>query len=462
MKLVYPNIKLTALLICLYTMNACDSFVDVDFPKSQLTSESVFRDYATADAALTDIYAKIRDKGMLTGLSSGLSNQLGNYTDELTAFGTASSPTLNFYNNSLLPSNAVILDYWNLAYNQIYAANSILEGIEKSTSISIDNKKKLKGETLFIRALLHFYLVNLFGPIPYIQTTDYKINSKVVRMSESDVYQNIIEDLDNSAALLPAAYSSTDRVRPNQYVAKALLARAYLYNGSYAEASNEASAILNRTDLFILEKNINQVFLISSKETIWQFKSAASGQNTKEAETFTILSAPPTVTALTPELVTSFGLRDVRRSSWIKQINQGTSVWYYSYKYKENNFTGTSVEYSILFRLAEQYLIRAEARVKQGDLLGAKEDLNHVRRRAGLSDTAAISKGEILQALLEERKWELFTEAGHRFFDLKRFDTVDQVLSVVKPGWNTTDRLFPIPQNELSANPNLLPQNAGY
>lgn len=462
MKTSYIKIKIIILLICIFTMNSCDSFVDVNLPKSQLTSVTVFEDYATADAALTDIYSKIRDKGMLTGLSSGLSNQLGNYTDELTAYGETSTATPAFYNNALLPSNTSVSEYWNSAYNQIYAANSILEGIEKSTSISLENKKKLNGEALFARAFLHFYLTNLFGDIPYIHSTDYKTNSKVTRMPLSEVYQNIIKDLQESIGLLPSTYSSSERIRPNQYTAKALLARTYLYIGAFAEAANEASGVIDRSDLFTVEKKMNQVFLISSKETIWQLKSAAAGQNTKEADTFIILSAPPAITALNIDLVNSFTPGDLRRSTWIKQINQGTNAYYYAYKYKEQNFTASSVEYSIIFRLAEQYLIRAEARVQQGDLIGAKEDLDIVRRRAGLSDTAAISKEEIMQSLLQERKWELFTEQGHRFFDLKRFNKIDIVLSPLKPGWNTTDSLFPLPQSELSTNPNLRPQNPGY
>ncbi|MNS80528.1 SusD family protein [compost metagenome] len=113
-------------------------------------------------------------------------------------------------------------------------------------------------------------------------------------------------------------------------------------------------------------------------------------------------------------------------------------------------------------RLSEQYLIRAEVRAQQGDLIGAKEDLDAIRNRAGLPQTTAGTKQEILDAILQERRWELFTEYGHRFFDLKRSGKIDAVLSITKTGWNTTDVLFPLPQNELSINPNLLPQNSGY
>ena len=115
-----------------------------------------------------------------------------------------------------------------------------------------------------------------------------------------------------------------------------------------------------------------------------------------------------------------------------------------------------------MLRLAEQYLIRAEARAMQGDLIGAKEDLNKIRMRAGLAGTQSQTKEDILASVLEERRWELFTEYGHRFFDLKRLNLLDINLQPIKAGWNTEDRLFPIPQTELGNNPKLLPQNPGY
>lgn len=462
MKTIYIQKRLLFFYLVLFTLISCDSFVDVDLPKSQLTSEGVFKDFATADAALNDIYAKIRDKGILTGQNTGISCQMGNYTDELAAYGTQTSTTVSFYNNVVLPSNSDVADYWNASYNQIYAANAILEGIAENISFTVENKNKLQGESLFIRALIHFYLVNLFGDIPYIKNTDYTKNSLISRMPSATVYDNITNDLKNAIELLPTAYSTTERIRPNKYTAQALLARVFLYMGRYEDASNEASIIINQSTTFPLTKNINQVFLISSKETIWQLKAAAAGQNTQEADTFIFLSAPPAMTSLSDNLVNSFAPTDLRRLNWLKEVTDQNSVWYHPYKYKEQNFTASSVEYSIVFRTAEQYLIRAEARAYQGNLTGAKEDLNKIRQRAGLLDTQALTQTEILDAILLERKWEFFTELGHRFFDLKRLNKIDEALSGIKPGWESTDSLLPIPQSELSANPNLRPQNPGY
>lgn len=443
-------------------MASCDSFVEVDLPKSQLTNEAVFDSYATAEAALTDIYSKIRDQGLLTGTPSGLSNELANYTDELTCYGSPGDPALAFYFNALLPANTSIADYWNTSYNQIYAANAVIEGVEESSKLTADEKYQLKGEALFIRALIHFYLTNLYGDIPYITTTDYQSNNVAKKIIVSEVYALVISDLDSSLNLLGDNYDNSERIRPNRLVAKALLARVYLYNDSWAEASNAASSVLNATDSYSLESNIDAVFLKDSKETIWQLQPSVSGKNTDEANTFIFFEGPPPLVALTDNLMNSFSATDLRKNNWTSAITDGDETWYHPFKYKEFDYTATSVEYSIVLRLAEQYLIRAEARAQQGDLIGAKEDLNKIRQRAGLNETTASTKQQILDAILQERRWELFTEYGHRFFDLKRSGQIDTVLSSIKTGWNTTDKLFPLPQNELSINPNLRPQNSGY
>jgi hypothetical protein len=448
--------------IAMVLLTSCDSFVEVDLPKSQLTTVSVFDNYSTANAALSDIYSKMREQGLLSGSTSGASNLLGNYADELYCLASPGDPTLPFYTNVLLPANSTITDYWNLSYNQIYAANAVMEGVELSNKLTVKEKEQLKGEALFIRAIVHFYLANLYGEIPYIVSTDRKINNEASKIPVKDIYRNIIADLENSAVLLPQNYLNAEWVRPNQFVAKALLARVYLYNQSWAEASNAASAVLNASNLYTIEDNVSLVFLKDSKETIWQFQSSVAGKNTDEASIFIFSSGPPPFVALTNNLIESFDQNDLRKANWTKALSDGTDTWYHAYKYKEFENTAASMEYSIIFRLAEQYLIRAEARAHQGDLIGAKEDLNRIRKRAGLLDTDAVSAQQIVDAVLRERRWELFTEFGHRFFDLKRSGQIDNVLDPVKTGWNSTDVLFPLPQNELSINPNIRPQNSGY
>ena len=143
-------------------------------------------------------------------------------------------------------------------------------------------------------------------------------------------------------------------------------------------------------------------------------------------------------------------------------VNDGTDTYYFPFKYKLDTNSGTSQEYSIIFRLDEQYLIRAEARVHLGKLAEAKNDINKIRQRATLTNTSSSTPEELSQAVLQERRVELFTEFGHRWFDLKRTGKAGTVLSVIKPAWKDRDNLLPLPASELLANSHLLPQNQGY
>ena len=114
-----------------------------------------------------------------------------------------------------------------------------------------------------------------------------------------------------------------------------------------------------------------------------------------------------------------------------------------------------------MFRLAEQYLIRAEARAEQGDLTGAATDLNAIRSRAGLGATTASNQINLLAAILHERQVELCFEEGFRWFDLKRTGTIDAVLGTVKPTYKPYAALYPIPFTQTQLNP-FLTQNPGY
>lgn len=446
--------------LLLLNLVGCDSFVDVETPNSQLTGVTVFEDRTTANAALISIYAKLRDTGMIAGNANGSGVCLGLYADELTYYGATDDNTSFIFNNTMLATTSMASQLWNESYQQIYSANAVIYGCENSTGLSTADKNQFIGEALFVRALVHSYLVNLYGDVPYITTTDYEVNRLVSRMPTNEVYTNIIADLNEAIALLPEAYVAPERVRPNRSTASALLARVYLYNGNWAEASNAASAVLNNGE-YVWETDIDKVFLKDCTATIWQFSPNLVGNNSDEASVFVFQTGPPPFIGLREELYNSFANDDLRKSHWIASVTDGTNTWYHANKYKQNTNTGTSVEYSIVFRLAEQYLIRAEARARQGELSNAKQDLDMVRNLAGMPNTTANTQAEIIEAVQQERRFELFTEYGHRFFDLKRNGTLNTVLPIVKLGWNSTDVHWPIPETELLANPNLT-QNPGY
>lgn len=461
-----PCIETTAtlkiVLVCFFTLNiiSCESFVEVDPPKNTLITKTVFEDSATVESTLANIYYKMREQGMVSG-DFGLSIAMGIYADELDYYG-ASDAFLKLYNHNITASDVTISDWWNQAYNIIYAANDIINGLDNSTDLPLEAKAQFKGQALFIRGYLHSLLVGLYGDIPYITTTDYIENTTAVRLPENAVYEKIIADLNQAVELLDATDPTGEHVVPNQTVAKALLARMYLYTENWDMAAATADGLISTHDL---ELDINQVFRKNSKETLWQFKPGPNIKNTKEAGWLIITYIPTQGYGITNGLLSAFETGDLRRANWVSSItsDDGLTTLYYAHKYKETiNTTSSSLEYSIVFRLTEQYLIRAEARANLGNITGAQADINVIRNRAGLENTTATTQTELLDAILQERRVELFTEHGQRWFDLKRLGRAGDVLSLIKPNWNSTDILLPIPETELEANPNLKPQNLGY
>ena len=149
-------------------------------------------------------------------------------------------------------------------------------------------------------------------------------------------------------------------------------------------------------------------------------------------------------------------------STWTGNTVIGSDTFYYPRKY-EIPGGGTVSEDHIMFRLAEQYLIRAEARMQQANITGAIEDINIIRSRAGLGTLpVSLSPDQAAAAIQQERRIELFAELGHRWLDLKRTNKADLIIGTLKPStWKPTAALWPVPQSQISADP-FLTQNKGY
>lgn len=455
---------LGASVICAFF--SCKKFVEIPPPDSQLSTNLVFSNDATATASLTGIYGQmLRGTGFYGNFPSFsingglLSDELINYQNDALQIAT--------YNNNLSSTLGSLSQfYWSNQYNFIYQANAVIEGLNKSTGVSSPIKQQLIGEAKFIRALCHFYLVNLFGDIPLVTTTNYQINNVSIRTPRSEVYQQIISDLLDAQSSLSSNYVSatntttTEKIRPNKTAATALLARVYLYIGDWANAELQSSAVINSPGYSLLSDQ-NKVFLKNSSEAIWQLQSVnISNINTFDATTF-ILTGTPTRVSVSNQLLNAFETGDTRKANWIKSITVGSNTYYYPFKYKQRT-DATYSEYTMVLRIAEQYLIRAESEAQLNNIAGAQADLNTIRSRANLGNTTANDKASLLSAIEHERQVELFTEWGHRWLDLKRTNRADAVLGPVKgTNWQSTDTLFPIPQIEIQNNPKLT-QNLGY
>lgn len=447
--------------ILILNLTGCTDFVDVPPPKQTLVSETVFDDPSTVESALANLYFGMREEGMVSG-TNGVTPVMGIYAEELDYYGF-SADFIQLYQNDVLAVNGITTNWWDRAYHLIYGANDIIKGVEESDVLTTDEKKRFKGQALFIRAYLHSQLVMVFGDIPYITSTDYIKNGTVNRIPASEVYNNIINDLTEATdALDMIDFSSNERVVADRDVVQALLARMYLYVENWELAASLSTDLINS---YALENDLDNVFLKDSQETIWQLKADSEYPlNTREGEQMIIKSIPGQSYALTEDLLMAFEADDLRREHWIGSMSDvdNTLTLFFAHKYKADINVAESLEYSILFRLAEQYLIRAEAKAHLGDIIGAQADLNAIRSRAGLLQTTANTMEGLLEAIIQERRVELFTEQGLRWFDLERTGMADQVLRVLKSNWQPTDVLLPIPESELESNPNLLPQNEGY
>ncbi len=432
---------------------SCSEFLQIDPPKTSLVTKNVFGDDETATSAILGIYQSMAGIGYAGGSVNSITALAGLSADELDSYN---ANTREFYDNQVSSGSSILRSLYATPYLHILSANTILEGTSSSRSLSPSIKSQLEGEAYFIRAFAYFNLVNLFGSVPLQLTTDYRINRQTPLSDPEKIYLQIISDLKEAELLLTDSYPTVERVRPNLATVQAFLARVYLYQMDWVNAEKYAGLVIGKSTMYDLP-SLETAFLKDSKEAIWQLFPTA-GANTREGNLF-ILTAIPTNVALNGDFATNgFEAGDKRKDEWIRTFSNTTGNWYYPFKYKVKS-SSTVSEYSIVFRLAEQYLIRAEARANQNNLDGAINDLDRIRSRAGLlllNDVHPyITQQELLAAVQNERRAELFCEWGHRWYDLKRTGKAGLVLKPVKPDWQDTDIYYPLPDDEVIRNPNI-------
>lgn len=449
----------------IFFLASCESFVIVDVPNDKMVTETVFASDETAESAMQGIYYELFNATFSGGTTSSITVLGGLSSDLLQPVTRNNAFLIEFSENEIFTENTGALAIWRSAYNIIYLANNLLEGIENSTGISEPVMKRLEGKARFIRAFCHFYLVNLYGDIPLVLTTDYEKNSLIPRTESSEIYDQITLDLERAREVLNEGYKNDERYNVNLYAATALLARVELYQENWDYAEELSSEVINATSLYSLQ-GLDEVFIANSKEAIWQISPAGRGNIlTSTNEGYTFIGSSFTSIKLRSEFVSTLDSTDLRLTNWIGHFSDENREYDYVHKYKDRSSINNITEYAMVLRLAEQYLIRAEARANLENLSGAIEDLDTLRERAGsnlIQDiNPDISQSEIITLIMNERKKELFAEWGHRWLDLKRLERATEVLSDKTSTWEETDVLYPIPAEERSKNPNL-GQNPGY
>ncbi len=462
---IINKIKYLTLIFCSLLVS-CEDFVAVDTPNNQIVKTSVFVDKTTAQSAIQGIYNQLYQLDFSRGFENSVTNLTALSADNLNLIRESNPTYLEFTQNEILPENTRNLALWSSAYNMVYMINALLEGLEGSL-LEEGFKNSLEGQARFIRAFTYFNLVNLYGDVPLLLSTDYRYNATAPRVPLEDVYDQILEDLEVSSTLLMENYPDSERTVVNKFVAFSLMARLYLYLENWEQAEYFSSQVINQQNTYQLLEDLDLVFLQNSKEAIWQISPLGNGGISTETNEGALYVIEPGTTALynlklTQDLVNTFQVVDQRLVHWVG-YSEIESV-YFAHKYKDRNSTNNLTEYSMVLRLAEQYLIRSEARAMQNKIDSALEDINSIRTRAGLESlnlNQNWNSESLRNLILEERRKEFFMEWGHRWFDLKRTGLAEDRLAVKKPGWQNTDVYYPIPDEERIMNTNLT-QNDGY
>ncbi|HTR29194.1 MAG TPA: RagB/SusD family nutrient uptake outer membrane protein [Puia sp.] len=460
-------IKVSAkLLVILVFFDGCNKLVTVPLPINRVTSAQTFSSDANATAAMLGIYEQM---SLTPSFSSVETTVLaGESADELTDRSPGNMSQDQFLSNTLSPlvnSQVISNELWQPAFFDIFSANSIIEGVQSSSGITAATRTQLIGEAKFIRAFCYFYLTNFFGGLPLVTSTDFNKTAFLPTVSKDSIYQQIISDLIDAQQLMVGDFSFTggEPIRATKWAATALLARVYLYQQNWLGADSAATALIN-SGLFRLV-GLDTVFKPNNQEAIFQLQSSNTAYPycTQEGYYFVPLSPGSSLSAwMTPDLLTAFDSSDQRYSAWVECNSFGC----YPYKYQMRTGTPNGAEnenYNVL-RLAEMYLIRAEAENNLGNSMLALSDIDAIRIRAGLdslSDT--LTKPQIFQSIQQENRIEFFAEWGHRWFDLKRWNIALSVLDTIpyKLNIRPAQLLYPIPVNEIQTDP-YLKQNPGY
>lgn len=452
-------IKLFSLLLPLTVVaTSCNKLLEVT-PKYIYTTNEIYASDLMADSVVVGMYGQFAAAQNVLSLSTGLSS------DEFTPGINSYSPGYSFmYSYNLSPFTAQTNDFWQQLYATIGVSNAIIEGVGQSKGMSQAAKDAALGQAKFMRALNYYFLVNLYGDVPLIRSTNYQEERLKPRVAVATIYTQIIQDLEEASQLLGSDYPG-ERVRATKWAALALLSRVYLFTKDWAKAEQAASQVIAQTQLFQLGQLDREdgtapmdIFTKNNPEQIlqlWNSTGVSIGTNTLgEYASFTVTEDPN-------GMLQAFEPQDRRKENFLRF--EETLNAYQVNKYRSNGETGSlNNEYTSVLRLAEQYLNRAEARLELG-LPTAMDDINVLRKRAGLSDlSSGLSKSQAQAALVHERRVELCFEWGDRWFTLKRLGLADAVMKEAKPTtWKSFAQLYPVPTVEIQNNRQLT-QNPGY
>jgi len=492
------------ILIAVLLFSACEEQLNIT-PSSQLEVSNFFatvEDFELAIVGAYDAIAVHENNRAYGTYFKGLLNMGRAGTDEMYVVpGFWDNAIAEISNYTYTAFSRVPRETWVMQYRGISRCNLILRKIsETNVEMSAETKNRIKGQAYFLRAFYYFQLVRFYGGVPII-TEETNLNEfRNIRSSVAETYDRIIADFKEAETLLPLVIENG---RASKFAAKSFLAKVYLQMAgnplndvnAAAMAATYAKDVIDNGP-YSLEEVYGDIFELENEhgvEYIFSAEYIGTDNEGGEVATWSGVNGPwPNtlsykITLAMPELAESYQPGDVRKDrntvdfritgpdGGTEPMNDG--LWY-AYKWRHNpdpdqrsyNREWQSPYNFPLTRFADVLLIYAEAQCRADGSPGtdAYAAINRVRERAGLEELSGLSGPDFLQAVLDERKWELCFE-GHRWHDLNRYGKLVEVVRSSSQGnpsaaANIQDYhvLFPIPAREIQVSGGDLVQNSGY
>ncbi|WP_448103581.1 RagB/SusD family nutrient uptake outer membrane protein [Pedobacter panaciterrae] len=445
MKATY--IKNTVLIAVIFFLASCKKYL-AEVPNNSLPTESSITDVSTARAAIIGTYDRLQ------GYYASNYPTLGTITTDNVIFNGTLSEYLQLDQNAVPTDNVITVAAYQNIYKTINSANSVITYVPGVTDplLIAAEKNKILGEAYFIRALSFFDLARGWGGVQLQlkPTTDLTVLKGIKRSTLDQTYDQVLADLVKAEELLPE--DAITRNRAQKSTARALRARLHLYRKQWADAEKYATLVIDNTKYSLVkpyksfftapfqsaESVFELAYSVNDRNSYWNlwYPSSAGGQFTlKPSDALVAKLNNPTIGGTRNALI----------------AGSGATVYGVLY-----NTSSTSTDPSYLIRIAELYLIRAEARAQQNHLAAAAGDLNAIRKRADVPETAAITQADLIKAIEDENGIEFAFEA-HRWFDLVRTERAGVALGLT----NKNYWLFPIPYSDVLSDPDVT-QNPGY
>lgn len=443
-------IKYTLSIGLIGLLTSCQSYLDVK-PLESISDTQTIYDKTSSETAIRGVYSALASANYYgTNFQS-----IGYLSGDNIQWTGSQSQVQEFINKKVNADNSTIASVWTAIYVTINRANNVIAKVPTVTdpALTTDLKNQILGEAYFIRALAYFDLARTWGGVPLITkpTASPTENRGIARSTQAETYAQVLADLTTAEPLLPA---TTNRYRATRKTVWALRSRYHLYQKEWDKAEEYATKLITDNASYQLVKPYSAFFANDARgtaESVFEIFYSANETNTHRNQWQPQTNGGTRQWAPNDALVALLNDPKVGggRSTLVAKDNQNR--WYGNLYYRT-----PAADPTYVIRIAELYLIRAEAEANQNKLTAAIADLNAIRSRAGIDASTAQTKEQILLGIENERRLEFALEP-HRWFDVVRTGRASAVFNVT----DNNRLLLPLPAGELLIDKALV-QNIGY